>query len=113
MAARFIHDPQGKSQGLSPITGDELVERDRIGQRRQPHLVRTRFSSAELVQHNLAQRPYFRFSSHARRSSSSLRLHRRRRGPLAPLLLIAALCIVAGAGHGVGASSRTGAAVNL
>ncbi|COX39682.1 Uncharacterised protein [Mycobacterium tuberculosis] len=40
-------------------------------------------------------------------------LHRRRRGPLAPLLLIAALCIVAGAGHGVGASSRTGAAVNL
>lgn len=95
MAARFIHDPQGKSQGLSPITGDELVERDRIGQRRQPHLVRTRFSSAELVQHNLAQRPYFRFSSHARRSSSSLRF------ASSPARVT------------VSAPPRTGAAVNL
>ena len=65
MPARLVHDAEPESQRLTLVVPlDQLVDRCRIGQRRQPHSVRAHLARRQLVQYDLAQYALFGFDGH-------------------------------------------------
>ena len=62
--ARLVHDAQPEPQRLALVVAlDELVDRRRIGQRRQPHSIGADLAGGQLVEDDLAQHPLFGFDA--------------------------------------------------
>ena len=62
--ARLVHDAEAEAQGLPLVVAlDQLVDRCRIGQRRQPHSVGADLAGRQLVEDDLAQDPLFGFDA--------------------------------------------------